>query len=208
MKRSGWSALARRVGEVIAALAVGLGPHQAFAPGGRRRQFGEVQTRVAITLLVLSAAGIVTIANRESFRAKPYVDGAGVVTNGYGNTNDVDPTKNVTPDRALVDLLHNTNTAAVAVRRCVKVKLYPYEFDVYVALAVNVGTGAFCKSSGKPAKPNLIDLINAERYGDACDRIREFNKIRNPKTGQLEFSQGLANARDKEWRQCRGEVVI
>lgn len=168
---------------------------------------GEVQVRVAVGVMVLSAAGIVTIANREAFRSMPYKDGAGVLTNGYGNTNNVDPTRKVTPERALLDLLHNSNAAAAGVRRCVTVKAHQWEFDAWVALAVNVGVPTFCKSSPDPAKPNLIDLINAERYTEACDRFLAFNKIRNPKTGKLEPSDGLNKFRRKERLMCLGQEV-
>jgi lysozyme len=173
----------------------------------RRFMLGEVQQRVAVALLVLSATGIVTIANREVFMSKPYRDGAGVLTNGYGNTHNIDPTKAITPERALLDLLKNASDEAAAVRACVKVELYQYEFDTYVLLAHNVGGGAFCKSSGDPKAPRLVDLINARRYQDACDRILEFNKVRNPKTGQLEVSEGLTNARAKDRLRCLGKDV-
>jgi hypothetical protein len=59
--------------------------------------------------------------------------------------------EDVTPERALADLLKNTNEEAAGVRRCVKVELYQYEFDTYVLLAHNVGRGAFCKSSDDPS---------------------------------------------------------
>lgn len=198
-----WFALVRRIGEVIAAAAPGHGS----GLGPRRRQRGEVQQRVAVGLLVLSAGGIVTIANREVFMAKPYRDGAGVLTNGYGNTHNVDPKKTVTPERALVDLLKNTNEEAAGVRACVKAPLFQYEFDNYVLLAHNVGVGAFCKSSADPNKPRLVDLINAGRYQEACDRILEFNKLRDPKTGQLVPSVGLTTARAKDRLRCLGKDV-
>ncbi len=174
----------------------------------KRSMRGEVQTRMAVALLALSAAGIVTVASREVFMAKPYRDGAGVLTNGYGNTHNVDPKKTITPERALLDLLKNANEEAAGVRACVTAPLYQYEFDTYVLLAHNTGVGAFCKSSADPKHPRLVDLINAGRYQEACDRILEFNKIRNPKTGQLEVSPGLANARAKDRLKCLGKEVL
>lgn len=204
----GLPAWARRVGEVIAVFAMGLVPRLTARPLGLRRQLGEVQMRVAVGLMVLSAAGIVTIANREVFMGKPYRDGAGVITNGYGNTHDVDPRKTITPERALLDLLKNTNEEAAGVRACVTAKLYQYEFDNYVLLAHNIGVTAFCKSSGDAQHPRLVDLINAGRYEEACDRILEFNKIRNPKTGQLEVSAGLSSARAKDRLRCLGKEVL
>ncbi|MBI2770008.1 MAG: glycoside hydrolase family protein [Burkholderiales bacterium] len=206
-KPSFLSSLARRIGEVIAAVALGLA--RPAASRSMRRIRGEVQTRVAVLLMVLSAAGLVTIANREGFRATPYKDGAGVLTDGYGNTNNVDPKGRKTPERALVELLRNTNTATAGVKRCVKVELWQYELDVYVGLAMNIGVDAFCRSSPNPIKnPYLIDLINARRYAEACDRLLAFNKIRNPKTGQLEVSDGLTKAKQRERRQCLGEEII
>lgn len=162
--------------------------------------------RFAIIAAVLSATGLVYIAEREDYRGTAYRDSANVATLGYGATAGVKMGDTTTPARALARLRADATDFEVGVKRCVKVPVYQYEFDAYVALAFNVGVGTFCRSSGNPAEPSLIDLINAQRYADACERFKAFNKYRNPKTGQLEILRGLSNAREREYRMCIGEA--
>jgi lysozyme len=163
--------------------------------------------RIAIAVVALSATGIVFIANREDYRSPAYRDIGGVPTLGYGATDGVKMGDKTTPARALARLRADASDFEVGVKRCVRVPVYQYEFDAYVALAYNVGIGAFCNSSNDPANPTLVDLINAQRYAEACERMKAFNKYRNPKTGKLEIAKGLQNAREKEYRMCIGEKV-
>lgn len=163
--------------------------------------------RLSILLVVLSATGFVYIAQREDYRSPAYRDIGGVATLGYGATEGVKMGDTTTPARALARLRADANDFELGVKRCVKVPVHQYEFDAYVALAYNVGIGAFCNSSNDPENPALVDLINAQRYADACERMKAFNKYRNPKTGRLEIARGLVNAREKEYRMCIGEKV-
>lgn len=163
------------------------------------------KVRIAIAVVVLSATGFVGIASREDYRGTAYRDSANVATLGYGATQGVKMGDTTTPARALARLRADASDFELGVKRCVKVPVHQYEFDAYVALAYNVGLGAFCNSSGDPEHPALVDLVNAQRYAEACERMKAFNKVRNPKTGKLEISKGLSNAREKEYRMCIGE---
>ena len=164
----------------------------------------ETIIRTSVVALALSASGLVYIANREAYVGHAYTDIAGVQTIGYGSTANVKPGDKTTPERALVRLRVDANDFEVALRRCIKVPLHQREWDAYVALAHNVGAGAFCRSSGNPERPNLIDLINAKRYTEACERTRAYRLITNPRTGRKEVSAGLQNAREREYRICMG----
>lgn len=161
--------------------------------------------RMGVGALALSASGLVYIAHREAYRGQAYADIAGIPTVGYGSTAGVKLGDKTTPERALIRLRADANDVEVVLRRCIKVPLFQYEWDAYVALAHNVGPGAFCRSSGKPEKPNLIDLINAQRYAEACERIHAYRLVTNPKTGLKEVSAGLVNAREREYRICTGQ---
>lgn len=183
-----------------------------------RLMLGAV-SRTLVATLALSAAGLVGIANWEQFIPKTYTDSAGVPTIGYGTTEGVKAGQTITPERALVKLLdHVDKDSAAAVRRCVKVPLYQHEFDAYVALTYNIGAARFCNSAAPDEPPNLIDLINDERYSAACDRILAFDKARNPrkwvvnpKTGKrehpLEPLRGLTLRRQAERRTCIGDAA-
>lgn len=180
-----------------------------------RLMLGAV-SRTLVATLALSAAGLVGIANWERFMPSTYTDSAGVPTIGYGTTEGVTAGQTITPERALVKLLdHVDKDSAAAVRRCVMVPLYQHEFDAYVSLTYNIGAARFCNSAAPEDPPNLIDLINDERYSAACDRILWFNKARNaskwvvnPKTGKrehpLEPLRGLTLRRQAERLTCIG----
>lgn len=176
-------------------------------------------TRTVVAALALSAAGLVGIANWEQFAPRTYTDSAGVATIGYGTTEGVKSGQTITPERALVKLLdHVDKDSAAAVRRCVKVPLYQHEFDAYVALTYNIGAARFCNGALPDEPPNLIDLINDQRYSAACDRILAFDRARNvkkwvtnPKTGKrehpLEPLRGLTLRRQAERRICMGDAA-
>lgn len=163
--------------------------------------------RIAIAVVALSATGLVYIANREDYRGAAYRDVGGVPTIGYGATAGVKMGDKTTPARALARLRADASDFEVGVKRCVRVPVYQYEFDAYVALAYNVGIGAFCNSSSDPQQPALVDLINAQRYAEACARMKAFNKVRDRITGKFVIQDGLVNAREKEYRMCIGEKV-
>lgn len=161
--------------------------------------------RTAIAALVVSAAALVGIAGYEDYRGTAYLDSGRVPTVGYGATAGVKLGDTTTPARALIRLQGDVTEHARAIQRCIKVPLYQYEFDAYLSLAYNIGAGAFCKPALSGKEPTLIDLINAQRYAEACDRLLQFDKYRNPNTGQLEPLRGLTKRRQGEHRECVGE---
>lgn len=169
--------------------------------------------RKPIAALVISAAGITGVTNYEGFRKDAYVPVPGdVFTVGYGTTkyedgSSVKPGDIVTKARAEILLKHDLNTFEKAVKNCVKVPLYQYEYDAYVSLAYNIGTTGFCNSS-IPGKLLRYD------YEAACKTILEFNKFRDctkPKVvinGVLQCPRivlkGLDNRRKAEYQMCIG----
>ena len=163
--------------------------------------------RTAIAALVVSATALVGIASFEDYRGSAYLDSGNVPTLGYGATKGIKLGDTITPTRALIRLQGDVSEHARAIQRCIKAPLFQYEFDAYLSLAYNIGAGAFCKpaQSGKP--PTLIDLINAQRYAEACTRLLQFDKYRNPTTGRLEPLRGLTLRRQSEHRACMGEAL-
>ncbi|MCG9123095.1 glycoside hydrolase family protein [Laribacter hongkongensis] len=51
-----------------------------------------------------------------------------------------------------------------ALKQCVCVSLHQYEYDAFVSLAYNIGSGAFCGST-------LVRKLNASDYAGACAEI-------------------------------------
>ena len=150
------------------------------------------RSRTRIATLALSAAGLVGITQWEAFRPSAYNDGVGVTTIGFGTTTDVKPGDKITVERALVRVLADAEKHGEAVKRCVRVPLFQYEFDAYTSLAYNIGQTAFCKST-------VVKLANAYDYAGACVAIERFNKAGG------KVLKGLVKRRAAERKMCEGK---
>jgi lysozyme len=158
--------------------------------------------RMSVAVMVVSGALIGALATDEDYRETAYIPVKGdVYTIGYGSTAGVKKGDRTTPARALIRLLDEVeNVYADGVRKCVTVPLYQYEYDAYVRLAYSVGVPTFCRKAKPGQPPNLIDLINAQRYAEACERIEAFNKGPGRKV-----LPGLVARRAKERAMCEGK---
>jgi lysozyme len=160
------------------------------------------QARVSVAILVVSAGTLVGIANFEDYRGTAYIPVKGdVPTIGYGSTKDVKMGDTTTPARALMRLNDEIEGVyASELKKCITAPLYLYEFGSYVSLAYSVGASTVCRKAKPDEPPNLIDLINSEKYAEACARISAFNK--GPGRRVL---PGLVKRRAYERAQCEGK---
>lgn len=149
------------------------------------------RVRYAVSAIAVSAACLAGIAGYEGYRENAYKDVVGVATIGYGETKNVKMGDKTTPERALIQLLVSTESHADRIRECIKVPLHQYEFDAYVSLAYNIGTGAFCSST-------LVKKLNAGDYDGACEQILRWNKVGG------KVVQGLTARRQSEYETCKG----
>lgn len=150
--------------------------------------------RPAVTSLYLSAAVLVGIALEEGFTSKAVIPVPGdVPTIGFGTTEGVKKGDVITPERALVRLLGDADKFSEGVKKCAAVPLYQYEFDAYVSLSYNIGTGAFCNST-------LVKKLKAYDYEGACKEILKWNKFKG------EPLKGLTHRRQREYKLCMGNV--
>lgn len=115
--------------------------------------------------LSFSALGLLLVAGHEGFSSKPYKDTGGITTNGFGNTL-IEPTKEVTVQKALQDLKENTTMTGRAVSRCLTAEVTQGQYDAYVSFAYNVGVNAFCKST-------MLRLAN---QGDRIGSCNQFDR--------------------------------
>lgn len=149
-------------------------------------------SRSIVTTLVLSAAALVGIALSEGYSDTSIIPIKGdVPTIGFGTTEGVKLGDKITPVKALERALADVQKYEGAVKKCVKVPLYQYEYDAYLSLAYNIGTGAFCGST-------LVKKLNATDYADACKEI-----LRWDRAGKR-VVKGLSIRRQKEYKQCLG----
>ncbi|MDP3126380.1 MAG: lysozyme [Thiobacillus sp.] len=144
-----------------------------------------------------SVAALVGIAQWESYVevAAPPVAGD-VPTNGFGTTRNPDGSPlrlgdRTTPPRALVRLLADADQYSRAVKRCAPVPMHQHEFDAYVSLAYNIGSGAFCSST-------LARRLMSGDYLGACEQIMRWDKFKGKPL------RGLTRRRQAEYRMCIG----
>ena len=146
--------------------------------------------RRALAGLALSAATLVGIAVHEGYRDTAYVPVPGdVPTIGFGTTGGVKMGDKITPPQALVRALQDVQRFEGALKQCVKVPLHQHEYDAYISLSYNIGSGAFCKST-------LVKKLNAQDYEGACKEILKWDNF------QGKPLKGLTIRREREYQQC------
>jgi len=170
-------------------------------------------SRFYIAILVLSAAGFVGLATDEGYTSKAVPDpvkGVAVPTNGFGTTGGVRMGDTTTPVKAMQRTLRDVQVFEGALKRCVKVPLYQWEYDVYVNLAYNIGAGksgvadGFCEAK-RCGPSTLVQRLYAYDYKGACDAILMWNKA-----GDVDCSRdqavcgGLWQRRLRLHKQCLG----
>lgn len=147
--------------------------------------------RTAIAALGLSAAALVGIATFEGYSPTTYLDIVGVPTIGFGTTGGVKPGDKTDPVKALQRKLSDVQQFEGAIKQCVKVPLHQYEYDAYLSLAYNIGSGAFCSST-------LVKKLNQQDYAGACQQILRWDRAGG------KVVRGLSIRREKEYRTCIG----
>lgn len=149
--------------------------------------------RAAVSLLVLAASTLFSIAAHEGYRGEAYIPVPGdVPTVGFGSTQGVKMGDKTHPVRAMQRLLDEVDSIyAQGVRNCVKVPLYQHEFSAFVSLTYNIGVNAFCQST-------LVKRLNEGDYNAACTEISRWDKA----GGRV--LRGLTIRREEERRICEG----
>jgi lysozyme len=114
-----------------------------------------------------------------------------VPTIGFGTTGGVKMGDTITPGKALGRALTDIQKFEGAIKQCVTVPLHQHEYDSYLSLAYNVGSGAFCRST-------LVKKLNAFDYAGACQQILVWDKFKGQPL------RGLTLRRQAEYKQCMG----
>ena len=154
--------------------------------------------RKPVLAMVVSAAAVVGITKHEGLRLDAYrplptdVPTIGVGTTVYPDGKSVQLGDKITRKQAEEYLQHDLGRFQSAMSKCIKVPLYQYEYDAYVSLTYNIGSGAFCGST-------LVKRLNQYDYAGACQEILKWDKF------QGKPLKGLTNRRNDEYKQCIGE---
>lgn len=123
----------------------------------------------------------------------PYDDGYGFMTIGYGHK--IEPgdnfEKGLSHTGVLDLLIRDIVKFEKSVGRTIKIPLKQNQFDALVALAFNIGVGAFEKST-------IVKYINDPQFRDTRYPTPESAwKAWNKCNGKM--SRGLVNRRNYEW---------
>jgi lysozyme len=152
------------------------------------------KTRTMVAALAISGSAMVSIALHEEYRGNAYSDAVGVTTIGFGTTGGVKKGDKMSVERALIKLSQNVGEKEAAMRACIgPVPLYQNEWDAYVSLTYNIGSGAFCKST-------LVKKLRVDPpdYSGACKEILKWNR------GGGRVLPGLVTRRKDEYKKCSG----
>ncbi len=149
-------------------------------------------SRTQVASLVLSAAALVGIVMHEGYSSRAIIPVPGdVPTIGFGTTEGVKMGDTITPPKALQRAFADVGKFEGALKRCVKVPLFQHEYDAYLSLSYNIGSGAFCGST-------LVRKLNAQDYAGACMEILKWDKFKGAAL------PGLSDRRKQEFKQCKG----
>jgi lysozyme len=148
--------------------------------------------RTTLVSLFFSAAALVGLATHEGYTDKAVIPIPGdVPTIGFGTTDGVKMGDKITPPKALARAYSDVAKFEGAIKKCVKVPLYQYEYDAYVSLAYNIGSQNFCSST-------LVKKLNVEDYAGACKEILRWDRAK----GRVVL--GLTKRRQEEYKKCLG----
>lgn len=149
--------------------------------------------RTHIAALVLSAASLTGIAVHEGYRDRAYIPVAGDrPTLGFGDAQGVKLGDKTDPIRALIRLNQQAEVFQQQMKQCIgDVPLHQYEWDAYVSLTFNIGSGAFCKST-------LVKKLQQQDYVGACTQILRWDKFQGRPLA------GLTKRRQEEYTKCIG----
>lgn len=145
----------------------------------------------------LAAAGAALAASAlvglEGYTGGPYFDSAGVLTDCYGNTKNVQ--RKLVRSQAECQALLNGEALRIGnnILTLAQKPVSTQTLASYISFTYNVGDTAFRTST-------LLKLHNQGRYREACEQMRRWVYV--TVLGVKVKLQGLLNRRDKEVRLC------
>ncbi len=116
-----------------------------------------------------SKACIDLVKSFEGFRATAYRCAAGVVTIGFGTTENVEIGDEVTEEEAEVMLMEDLLSASMAIDELVDVELTQAQYDALTSFVYNCGREAFRGST-------MLKLLNEGKFDAAAAQFQRWNK--------------------------------
>lgn len=137
----------------------------------------------------MSDSGLARIRQREAFMARPYDDGAGNATVGYGHLIRKGENYSAGITQAEADTLFRQDVERVVNPALDKITidLTQNQVDALGSFIFNVGTGGFLKS--------LLPHVNAGEIEGTVSRMLQFITGRDAKSGRRQVLRGLLTRR-------------
>lgn len=117
----------------------------------------------------INQSGFIMLTNFEDFRPKPYDDGFGTLTIGYGHTRSAIMPAEVTEDEAGELLKADLTYFEDIVKKEVRVPVNRNQFSALVSLTYNIGEGAFRNST-------LLKKLNGGNFKAAAGQFESWTR--------------------------------
>ncbi len=129
----------------------------------------ESSSEVSSPRMNINAAGLDLLTRYEDFRPKPYDDGTGTLTIGYGHTRTKIMPASVTEEEAKELLREDLNYFQEILYSQVRVPLNENQFSALLSFVYNVGEGNLRNST-------LLKKLNNANYGAASNEFEKWKK--------------------------------
>ena len=141
-------------------------------------------------MIQLLLGDLVGLIMSEGYSDKAIIPVPGdVPTIGFGTTTGVKLGDKITAPQAVARAFADVQKFEGALKQCVTVPLTQNEYDAYLELSYNIGSGAFCRST-------LVRKLNAGDYAGACQQILVWDKFKGQPL------RGLTLRREREYQKC------
>lgn len=176
-----------------------------LSPIPKQPMSGAQKGGIAGIAIMAAVAVAAPIAQRwEGYVGKAYLDPASILTQCYGETRDIDPSRIYSKDECAVKLrARMARDYAPVLAKCMPVLVgekWQRYTNVYGALldaSYNAGPERVCI--------RFAPVVNAGKLTTACNALPTwFISAKNRKTGVRKVYQGLINRRNDERRVCLG----
>lgn len=143
-------------------------------------------------------AAFETIKQEEGLRTEAYQDSTGTWTIGFGNTQiggrPVRPGDKLSVAQAETLMQQSVISKYTSFADKVQKQISPNQFAALTSFEYNLGSGVWQTPTGS----QILSLVNDGKYADAGRLMLQYNKSRNPSSGQLERNNVLAQRRARE----------
>lgn len=156
---------------------------------------------IAIAIAAATAAAVPLAQKWEGYRGKAYLDPAKILTQCYGETRDVDPSRIYSKDECATKLrARMARDYAPHLIECVPAFIdlaHTNRFAALLDASYNAGPAAACRSP-------MARAFRAGQWDKGCSAfVGWYETARNRQTGARVWYRGLANRRLDEAALCR-----